>query len=435
MKNIPPATELEQLAVKYIGWEKHLGTNRVTTGAFSAAVRDAVDALRPNLGAFGRLRTAHPFTLFDGKTLLDANPRDWDDTEAAGTGTGSTFNQNRASTTLSVSGSTAGTRVRQTFRRFAYIPGKSQLALITFVHGALAEGINRKIGLFDDENGIFLDTSGGTVRITRRTYTSGSAVDNVVPQADWNLDRLDGTGPSGLTLDLTKCQIFVIDYEWLGVGRVRVGFDINGMTIYTHEFVNANNLNAVYMSTPNLPLRYEIENTGTGGAAELEAICSTVISEGGEDPVGRQFAVANTEEKTGINGSGATRYALLGVRIASTNAPFGTVQPVRFAVTGDTANDVFAWELVLGGTVAGSPTWTPITNSVAEWYDGDSDTTITGGTIVATGVAISRAPIVIDTQNIPGPGVARDGTPQELHVVIRPYDNMQAIASLNWVER
>jgi hypothetical protein len=99
--------------------------------------------------------------------------------------------------------------------------------------------------------------------------------------------NLDGTGASGYTLDPTKATILFTDYEWLGMGAVRVGFVIDGKFIVAHTFLNANNLDTVYMQTANLPIRYEIETTGTiSGAAVLQQVCSTTMIEGGYAPQG-----------------------------------------------------------------------------------------------------------------------------------------------------
>jgi len=127
-------------------------------------------------------------------------------------------------------------------RQYArYIPGKSHLVLIT---------------------GIFASGSGATANIVRRTSTSGSPVETVVPQASWNIDKMDGTGVSGITMDFTKTQILVISAQWLGVGRVIVGFNIGGIIRPVHQFLNANNLTVPYTQTFNLPVRMEIRNTG-----------------------------------------------------------------------------------------------------------------------------------------------------------------------------
>lgn len=449
------SVDYEAIAELFAAYERKLGTGKVTTGAFASLSQELTAILESirddhsrevtladsmNLDAFGRLRVSNPFTLFDGKTVHFNHPSVWDDVQASGSGTQTWYDEDRSSTYLIVAYDEAGVRVRQTYRRFAYVPGKSQLTLITFVHGELEDEISRKIGVFDDDNGIFLDTEAQDVYLTIRSSTSGGASDTRISQANWNIDQFDGDGPSGITLDLTKAQILVIDYEWLGVGRVRVGFNIDGVTYPAHQFKHANVINSVYMSTPNLPIRYEIESDGTGeggkigGDTALEAICSTVISEGGEDPVGRKWGAASAANRTGLNGTGATRYALFGLRLR-TSAASSIIIPAQFSVVGTTVNDEFAWEIVLGGTVAGAPSWTNYTNSAAQYFDGTSSNTITGGQVLATGVGFSRSNITIDTRSVPGPGISYGGTPQEMHFVIRPYANMVGAGAINWIER
>lgn len=446
--------DFDAIQAFYTSYEKHLGTNKVTTGAFAYEANRTVSAIddsaaqiiaainaaggggaAQNTDAFGRLRVSNPVTLFDGKTLGDSAPQYWDDVEVSGGGTSSTHSINRASTTLAVSATTAGNRTRRTFRHFPYVPGKSQLILMTFVHGPTATGISRKVGLFTNNNGLFLDTAGTDVRFTRRTNTSGTPVDNSVSQANWNVDKMDGTGPSGITLDLTKSQILVIDYEWLGVGRVRLGFNIDGVTYWAHEFLNANNLDVVYMASPNLPLCYELANDGTGAAASFECICSTVISEGGEDPIGKSFGVSHSAISTGLTGDGATRYALIGLRIKSTDVEYAYLQPFNLSAMGTTKDDTFAWELVLDPIIAGTVTWTSQTGSAAETFLGESDNTVTGGTILSSGVTQSRAATVVPPTALTGPGIAIDGTPQILAIIIRPFSNMSAVGGLVWLER
>lgn len=404
----------------------------------SSSANPIIVEINPNSGgrdSFQRLRVSEPATLFDGKTLNDAAPLKFDDAVISGSGTSTTFNTNQASVTLAVSNTTAGRRARQSFQRFNYMPGKSHLILMTFLFGAKNSGIKKSIGYFSDRNGIFLNWDGTNLRIVRRTYTSGSAVDNPINQASWNLDTMDGLGPSGLTLDLTKTQILVIDLEWLGVGRVRIGFNINGQTHYVHEMLNANALTTVYMSSPNLPIRYEIENTGAGPADSITAICATVISEGGQDPIGQPFGVASSAIKTTINGTGATRYGLIGMRLKSSFIDQAVVVPTLITMIGTTANDSFAWELVLNPTVAGSPTWTGITNSAMELVDGRSANTVTGGTILMNGVALSQSSgVQLSSLDNLQPGANIAGTPQEIYLVIRPFANMSAIAAVSWRE-
>ena len=147
--------------------------------------------------------------------------------------------------------------------------------------GAGAANSHQRIGLFDDQNGVFFDQVDGVLGVTIRSYTTGTAVDTHITEASWNIDKMDGTGVSGVTIDTTKTNIFIIDLQWLGVGRVRFGFDIDGMIFWCHEVNNANTRNVVYMSTPRLPIRYEVENTGASSALDdFRQICSTAIAEG-----------------------------------------------------------------------------------------------------------------------------------------------------------
>jgi len=78
-------------------------------------------------------------------------------------------------------------------------------------------------------------------------------------QADWNIDRCDGSGKSGYTLDPTKMQMFYMDYSWYGAGFIRWGFRaLDGNVIYAHKIPNNNQNTEAYMRSGNLPSRYEV---------------------------------------------------------------------------------------------------------------------------------------------------------------------------------
>jgi hypothetical protein len=191
------------------------------------------------------------------------------------------------------------------------------LCLLTFTFSsAPTTGITRREGLFDDQNGLFLEDNGTNYGLVTRSYVTGSAVDTRVAQANWNKDKMDGTGVSGITLDFTKTQILWMDYEWLGVGRVRMGFVVDGMFYVAHEFLHTNALSEVYMSTPNLPLRSEIINDGNGEASSMTQICSTVSIEGGVDELGL-LRSASTDGTHVDADTENTIYAVLGLKLKS----------------------------------------------------------------------------------------------------------------------
>lgn len=234
------------------------------------------------LDAFQRLRVSNPTTLFFSGHEYDEQPLLWDDTVTA-SGT-VTHDANNSAVNLNVTTASGDKAVHRTIDYFRYQPGKSQLVFCTFQMAAAEAGLEQRVGYFDDNNGIFLEVDDTTVRLVQRSKASGSVVDTEVSQASWNQDALDGNGASGITLDLTDSQILVIDLQWLGVGRVRVGFDIGGIVVWAHFFDWANASTGVYMTTANLPICYEIETTAIiGGAQTLKAICAAVSSEGGTD--------------------------------------------------------------------------------------------------------------------------------------------------------
>lgn len=404
-------------------------------GYTNVAAVQATDSA--SIDAFGRWRSSDPETIFDSKLLFDAAPLFWDDQATSGSGTSSSHSTNTASSTLGTTASTAGTRVRQTFRRFNYQPGKSQLIFMTGNFNGGASGMTKRIGLFDTNNGLYFQLAGTTLSVVRRTYTSGSPVNTVVPQREWNIDKMDGTGRSGVNLDMTKAQIMVIDFEWLGVGRVRMGWVIDGQVLYCHQFLNTNNLTTVYMSTPNLPLRYECANDGTATASlTLTHICSSVISEGGQQERGVVLTTStgNTQVNADVAG---TIYACLGLRLKTTHLA-AAVEPLTMSMMGSTANDPFQWMLYLNPTVAGAFTYSDVTNSACQRAQGDTANTVSGGTLLNSGFYWSQGSIgsqILTNAIQLGSNIA--GTRDELVLAVMPIAGAASLdiyASLTWRE-
>lgn len=387
--------------------------------------------------AFGRQRVAAPYTLFDSKQLHDNAPLYFDDQEVSGSGTTSTHSTDRASTTIAVAATTAGKRVRQTFQRFNYQPGKSQLVLCTGVLDLSGggSGIFAAMGYFDDADGIFVESDNGTVGMTVRSSVTGSAVDNTVTQANWNGDKLDGTGASGHTLDASTAQIWWCDIEWLGVGSVRTGFVINGQFIVCHTFHHSNSINSVYMSTPNLPIRYEIENDGTGAASELEHICSSVMSEGGVQANG-SLRYKSTEGTYVDANTANTLYAIVGLRLKTTHLD-EQIELVSMSMMNTSSQD-FEWSVLFNPTVAGTFTYSDETNSACQTAVGATANTVTGGTPIGGGMVKSgnQAGAAREAlENALRLGSAIDGTRDQVVLCCRPLaGNADIEGSLNWRE-
>jgi len=375
-----------------------------------------------NIDAFYRLRVSEPQTLFDSKQIYDNQPLFWDDQQISGSGTSSTYNTNQASTTIGVSANTAGVRVRQTFRHFNYQPGKSQLVILTAVLGTASEtGIIKRLGQFNTNNGLFFQLDSTGLAVVVRTFATGSVVNNAVYQSAWNIDKLDGTGASGITLDTTKTLIYFLDYEWLGVGTIRFGFFVNGKPYYCHAVHNSNINTVVYMSLPNLPLRYEITNTGTGAASNMTHICTTVITEGGRQQTGIERAInRGIDTLTTLND--ADIYPLIGLRLKATQLGV-FVRLLDYQVI-CTSTAEYAYYIMLNPTIAGTAlTWVDITNSGLQYSYGTSATKISGGTVIATGIGSdtvqSRSGISRVTESDLAIGSNIAGTPDQIFIGIQ----------------
>ena len=336
-----------------------------------------------NVDAFGRLRVSQPYTLFDSSNRYAID--DQFDTSTV-TGGSITFLPNEAAVRMDVTTASGAEVVRQTYRSMLYQPGKGLLVLATFVMNAAKTNLRQRVGYFGTQNGLYFELNNTTKAFVMRTYVGGS-VDNTtrrVEQSAWNGDKLDGTGASGLTLDLTKPQILWFDFEWLGVGNVRCGFIINGQYIVCHTYQTANVYGtSVYMTTAILPIRYEITNTAaTADASYLKQICSSVMSEGGLEPASIDHVAIRTTSLTSV---GTTLLPLVSIRLSS-SALGAIVLPSAVKVI-PTSADNFEIQLVKNATLTGA-SYSAVASDANVQFD-VSSTAMSGGTICQIDYAAS----------------------------------------------
>jgi len=299
--------------------------------------------------SFGRLRTSAPLTLFDSSHRYTDNQL-WSTETVSGT---AVFNGDQGLVDLNITTADGSKVIRETNKVFAYQPGKSLLVLNTFVMGTAQDGLRQRVGYFGDKNGFYLEQLGTDIAFVERSLVSGSVTNTPVVQSSWNGDKLDGTGASGLTLDLTKAQILWMDLEWLGVGSVRVGFIINGKFIVCHTFNHANIIGSTYITTASLPLRYEIENvSGITSSSTLKQICSTVISEGGYELRGLQQAVGTPITAARTFAVAGTYYPIVSLRLKTARLDaIAIVTAISLLGTGNGKS--YQWRLVAGATTTG----------------------------------------------------------------------------------
>jgi len=331
--------------------------------------------------SFGRLRTSSPFTLFDSSHRFDDNDLWSTETSTGGT---AVFNGNQGLIDLSVTAASGSSVTRETIKVFAYQPGKSLLVMNTFVMSPAKTGLTQRVGYYGDDNGFYLEQANNDVAFVERSVVTGSLVETPVPQADWNGDKLDGTGASGLTLDLSKAQILWMDLEWLGVGSVRVGFVINGQFIVCHTFNHANIIASTYITTASLPLRYEIFNEAdTSEASTLKQICSTVISEGGYELRGKQQSVGTSITAPRLFAVAGTYYPIVGVRLKTTRLDaIAIITAISLLGLGNGKN--YQWRVMNGDVAISGGTWFSAGADSAVEYN-TTGTSATGGRILASG--------------------------------------------------
>lgn len=365
----------------------------------------------------------------------------WD--ESTANGASATHDPNSNQVIMSV-GSTLGSKcIRQTRNVMRYIPGRTSTLTYAVKLQTPTVGIRRRFGLFDESNGFYfedagvLDTNGlPEYNVVIRSKTSGSIVETRVPRSQWNGDKLDGLGPSGIVADPTKQQMVGFDYEWYGAGQVIFGFTIDGHTHTIHTFSHANRVDQPWCSTPFLPVRLELENlTGVAGTYYLYQGSNSLISEGKPDKLG--IAQNITGPITGRTMSSAnTFYPILSIRMKST-ALNGIVLPTYFQAATLDNTSVF-YKLVQNATLTGASfTDMPDVNSFTQ-YD-ISATSYTGGTDIDSGFVIGGggSSIRLDKDTIFQLGRSSLGTVSDILTlaIAAPVANKSALAQMTWIEQ
>lgn len=308
-----------------------------------------------SLDAFSRQRVSSPTNVFDCQFTYGLQPLVFEQI-TSGAGATITHDATNRNALMTFSATpTGGKCYMQSYEYHRYQPLKSQLIAVTFNFVSSSTTATKFAGYSDRSNGIEFQNFNNINQFT--IYSTTTNGNETVVQNSWNLDKLNGTGLSGLLLDITKPQILIIDFQALYLGRVRVGFDINGQVIYCHEFNHANNDLYPYIADANLPIICGMVSTGTT-TTTMNFQCSAVASEGGsEETVSYDFV----QESTLTAGNGTPTHALA-LRPKTTFNSFTNRTKVGFIeidilVTG--SNSVM-WELSIGQAISGTTTFTDV---------------------------------------------------------------------------
>lgn len=422
-------------------FHQYLGDNKTLFETVMIADKygNLVGAANPSgmaVDAFGRARTSVPVTLFDSQHRYVDNGKVNTANTAGGT---FTHNTNTSMIELTID-STPGAEVkRETSKAFPYQPGKSLQVMITFTMNAPKSGLRQRAGYFNDQNGIYLEQDGADIYIVKRSYVTGSVVNTRVAQADWNMDTLLGGGPSKLSLDITKSQIFFMDIEWLGVGSVRAGFVINGQFIHCHTFHHANISAETYMTTATLPGRVEITNTGgMTGTATYKQACFSVISEGGYEMRGRPRSVLIPVTSPRTLTTAGVFYPVISLRLKTTRLDAVSVLK-NIHVLGTSNVSRYAFKIISNATISDG-TWSEFNADSHVEYN-ISGTSISGGTDLIGGyttVSNQSAPVITldgDTFKYQLERNSFTSTPYTLTLAIAGASNGDTVlAGIDWEE-
>jgi hypothetical protein len=392
--------------------------------------------------AFNRLKVSNPFTLFDSQQRYQVSDK-WDYRSA----TGGTYSYNVTESTVSLtSGLTVGSKVySETKKVFPYQPGKSLTIINTFAMSQPKNGLRQRVGYFGvtggftaatPYNGVYVQQDGLTLSIC---LASGSLnTTQTVTQSNWNGDRFNGSGPSGVTLDVTKGNIFWMDIEWLGVGDVRTGFFVDGRPVVAHTFYNTNKNSTTYMTTACLPLRYEIENTsGQTGSSTLRQICSTILSEAGYEGFSRRYNVTHSGTTPHTLTTAGTQYPLIAIRMAPDRLDSIIVPSnISVAIEPGTNNKplVVQYRILLNPTLTGN-TWTTHFNGNVQYNI--TATGVTGGTDIIGGYISSSGTLDVSSINDFNFQIGRTqlGVSDTFVLVLVPTtNNTQGYTDLSWFE-
>ncbi len=388
------------------------------------------------IDAFGRQRVSSPLTLFDSSHRYNDNSL-WATSTASGGS--AVFSANEGLVNLNVNTTNGSQVLRETLKVFSYQPGKSLLVLNTFVMAPAQTNLRQRVGYFGTDNGIYIQLNNNTLSFVERSLVTGVVTETVVNQSAWSVDTLDGNGPSGVILDITKAQIMFMDIEWLGEGTVRVGFIIDGNFILCHKFNHANLIPSTYITTASLPLRYEITNTGvTASSSTLKQVCSTVISEGGYELRGAQQAVGTPITTPTSLAVAGTYYPVVSIKLKTTRLD-GVVILTALSIMG-VATGIYNWQLIAGGTTTGGA-WVPASAASSVEYN-ITGTSFSGGRVLASGFLTSSAQASVSLDILKEAlfsfQLERNSftsTPYELTLVVSASTNTELIySSMDWEE-
>lgn len=329
------------------------------------------------LDSFGRLRVSDLTTYFDSPLKHHEEIYIWD-TKISGSAT-STYSTSETMLINTVSNNGDSVK-RQTKEYFQLQNGKSHFGFIGVVMGSPEANVTKSCGLYNDSNGfIFKQKSDGTYSLSVRTSITGSITESEISQSNWNIDTLDGNGPSGLDVDFSKLQVLYLDLSYSGNGNLRFGVMVDNKIVLAHSFTSFNLYETGSFTTPSLPITYEI--TSTGGESTLKQQSCCILVEGDYNKRGIPRSVNTGPEPVEVDGE---TKPMISLRLKSQYRK-SIIIPDHYSILHTSSKSTIFYEIYMFGSLTGA-SWNDSqsgTNSIAE-YD-VSATSLTGGVLIDSG--------------------------------------------------
>jgi len=390
----------------------------------------------------GRLKVQTQETIFFNTFQFGKETDVWD--ESTTLGGSAVFDASLSQVEMSVT-STAGSKViRQTRNVQRYTPGRAQSIAFAVRLQTPVTGVRRRLGMFDGQDGFFFEDCGTVDLVTGLPEyacvvikSNGTPTVERIYRKDWNGDKLDGAGPSGVIANPQAQQLVNIEYEWYGAGQIIFSWVIDGLPRVIHTVNNGNRLNTPWSKTPFLPIRLELENFGgAAGTHYMWQGSNSLLVEGSVEKLG--IAENILTPLTGINMPNSnTFYPILSIRLKST-ALSGIVLPTYFQASTLDNTDIY-YKLIRNATINGTWVDHPDPNAFTQ-YNQTSTGAITDGVSLDSGMITSGAgsgPIRIDTSTVYQIGRGSLGTVSDVLTlaIAAKQANKNAVASLTWIEQ
>ena len=417
-------------------------TPNSSANPINVAITSALDTgINSSIDSKGRLKVQTQESIFFNTFQYGKETDVWD--ESTVNGGSATFNTDQSLVDMSVTSTTGSKIIRQTRQVMRYTSGRQNTLTFSVRLTNPTVGVRRRFGLFNGTDGFYFEDSGTLdanglpeYAVVLTSTASGSLVTERVTRNNWNGDKLDGAGPSGITASPTAQQMISVEYEWYGAGQIVFTFIINGLPRVIHIFDTGNRLLLPWSRTPFLPIRLELENFGgAAGTHHLYQGSNSVLVEG---RLVKQGIPSNIlTPLTGITlDTALTFYPVVSVRMKPTTLE-GIILLSNFVANTLDNTDIY-YKVLRNATLNGTWVDMPDANAFTQ-YNYTSTGAVTDGNQIDSGFITAGAAVRVELSKDADLQLGRGsmGTVSDIITIAiaAKNANKKAVASLSWIEQ